>query len=211
MEMMMRGMEYVPRHLRRSEMSEKKVNNSKYMNELDNSEMCIYVGGDRRWVEVGVVRECPLTEGVEFGLFVEGHGVNLCAGKVQCGFGHEFDGVIPLPMVRKGVEGLFAEHVFVLMEGLRDQIAERLLFGVFCVRLRQSGGKGAGGADLYWFRVQPSRKNPVADLIVVRFHIVRELRHWIRRAVVRIKRVGGVTLFLFVFFVLLNQNGVRTR
>src|ERR1700675_1077885 len=23
--------------------------------------MCIYVGGDRRWVEVGVVRECPLT------------------------------------------------------------------------------------------------------------------------------------------------------
>src|ERR1700675_2497527 len=69
---------------------------------------------------------------------------------------------------------------------------------------------GAGGADLYWFRVQPSRKNPVADLIVVRFHIVRELRHRIRRAVVRIKRVGGVTLFLFVFFVLLNQNGVRT-
>src|ERR1700675_4110481 len=32
--MRMRGMEYVPRHLRRSEMSEKKVNNSKYMNEL---------------------------------------------------------------------------------------------------------------------------------------------------------------------------------
>src|SRR6202795_4360187 len=23
--------------------------------------MCIYVGGDRRWAEVGVVRECPLT------------------------------------------------------------------------------------------------------------------------------------------------------
>ena len=56
-------MEYVPRHLRRSEMSEKKVNNSKYMNELDNSEMCIYVGGDRRWAEVRVVRECPLTTG----------------------------------------------------------------------------------------------------------------------------------------------------
>src|ERR1700675_3538434 len=43
--------------------------------------------------------------------------------------------------------------------------------------LRQSGGEGAGGVDLYWFQVQPSRKNPVADLIVVRFHIVRELRH----------------------------------
>src|ERR1700675_1067373 len=26
--------------------------------------MCIYVGGDRRWVEVGVVRECPLTSPV---------------------------------------------------------------------------------------------------------------------------------------------------
>ena len=41
-------------------MSEKKISNSKYMNELDNSEMCIYVGGDRRWAEVGVVRDVPL-------------------------------------------------------------------------------------------------------------------------------------------------------
>ena len=55
-------------------------------------------------------------------------------------------------MVRKGVKRLFTEHVFVLMEGLRDQITERLLFGVLCVHLRQSGGEGAGGADLYWFR-----------------------------------------------------------
>src|ERR1700675_2997702 len=75
--------------------------------------------------------QCVFKEGVEFSLFVEGHGVNLCAGKVRCGFGHEFDGVIPLPMVRKGVERLLAEHVFVLMERLRAQIAERLLFGVF--------------------------------------------------------------------------------
>src|SRR6202795_2372996 len=103
-------------------------------------------------------------------------------------------------MVRKGVERLLAEHVFVLMERLRDQIAERLLFGVFGVRLRQSGGEGAGGVDLYWFRVQPSRENLVADLVVVRFHIVREFRHRIWRAVVRIKRVGGVPRFLFVFF-----------
>src|ERR1700675_4108462 len=78
------------------------------------------------------------------------------------------------------------------------------------MRLRQSGGKGAGGADLYWFRVQPRGENLVTDLIVVRFHIVRELRHQIWRAVVGIKGVGGVTLFLFVFLVLFDQNGVRT-
>ena len=44
-------MEYVPRHLRRSEMSEKKVNNSKYMNELIIVK-CVYTseetGGGRR-------------------------------------------------------------------------------------------------------------------------------------------------------------------
>ena len=49
--MRMRGMEYVPRHLRRSEMSEKKVNNSKYMNELIIVK-CVYTseetGGGRR-------------------------------------------------------------------------------------------------------------------------------------------------------------------
>ena len=53
-------MECVPRHLRRLEMSEKEISNSKYMNELDNSEMCTYVGGERRWAEVGVVRDVPL-------------------------------------------------------------------------------------------------------------------------------------------------------
>ena len=29
---------------------------------LDNSEMCIYVGVDRRWAEVGVIRDVPLQE-----------------------------------------------------------------------------------------------------------------------------------------------------
>src|SRR6202795_1746626 len=113
-------------------------------------------------------------------------------------------------MVWKGVERLLAEHVFVLMEGLGDQITERLLFGVFCVRLRQSGGKGAGGPDFYRFRVQPGREDPISDLVVVRFHIVREVWHRIRRAVVGIKRVGGVTLFLFVFLILFDENRART-
>ena len=44
-------MECVPRHLRRSEMSEKKVSNSKYMNELIIMK-CVYtseeIGGGRR-------------------------------------------------------------------------------------------------------------------------------------------------------------------
>src|ERR1700675_1360595 len=87
---------------------------------------------------------------------------------------------------------------------------ERFFFRVFCMRLRQSGGEGAGGTDLDWFRVQPSHEDPISNLVVVRFHIGSEVRHWFRRAVVRIKRIGGVTLFIFVFLVLLYKNRART-
>src|SRR6202795_620956 len=87
---------------------------------------------------------------------------------------------------------------------------ERFLFGVFCVCLRQSGGEGAGGTDLDWFRVQPCCENPISNLVVVRFHIGSKVWHGFRRAVVRIKRIGGVTLVIFVFLVLLDKNRART-